>query len=58
MILELLPQSFAICRLSTREQVPQWAMNSPFFSISRSADELSIVCSEEDVPPDVKAVHA
>lgn len=51
----LIPGSFAVCRLAADAPVPQWAWNSPFSSVTRTADELSIVCSADDVPPDVNA---
>ncbi len=59
--LTMLPETFAICRLSMDEAVPDWAMLGEFVSITHTPDELSIVCAaknvpaEEHVPPDVKA---
>lgn len=31
-------------------EVPGWVMGAPFFSVTRTQDELSIVCPEEYVP--------
>jgi hypothetical protein len=53
--LTVLPDTLAICRLSPEEDVPEWAMIGEFVSITHTSDELSIVCAEEHVPPDVKA---
>jgi hypothetical protein len=53
--LSILPDPLAICRLSPAEDVPEWAMLGEFVSITHTSDELSIVCAEEHVPPDVKA---
>ena len=53
--LSILPEPLAICRLSPAEDVPDWAMIGEFVSITHTGDELSIVCAEENVPPDVKA---
>lgn len=59
--LTALPETFAICRLSVDEAVPEWAMLGEFVSITHTRDELSIVCAaknvpaEENMPPDVKA---
>jgi hypothetical protein len=53
--LSVLPETFAICRLSADEIVPEWAMLGEFVSITHTSDELSIVCAAENVPPDVKA---
>jgi hypothetical protein len=41
---------FAICRLGTDALIPSWAVAGEFFSITRTADELSIVCRQDDVP--------
>jgi len=53
--LTLLPERYAVCRLPPAEAIPLWAAGGPFLSISRSADELSIVCLEEAAPNDVQA---
>jgi hypothetical protein len=37
--------------------VPEWATKGEFTSISRSADELSIVCPIENLPADVSSPH-
>jgi hypothetical protein len=55
MNLSILPDLLAICRLAPEEDVPEWAMLGEFVSITHTSDELSIVCAQEDVPPDVKA---
>jgi hypothetical protein len=49
-----LPGSFAICRLPADAEVPQWALHSEFFSLTRTPDELSIVCHQSQVPPEVR----
>ena len=38
--------------------LPDWVFQSPFYSISRSVDELSVVCEEKFVPEDIKAENA
>ena len=50
--LSLSADRFAVCRLPAGAAVPGWAVKSAFFSITRSSDELSIVCREEDAPDD------
>ena len=52
--LSVLPDSLAICRLEHEAGVPDWAIGH-FMSITRTSDELSIVCDERNVPPGVKA---
>jgi len=45
---------YAVCRLASDAAIPSWPSGA-FVSITRTADELSIVCAEESVPPDVQA---
>jgi uncharacterized protein len=45
----------AICRLDAAAEVPPWTLAGPFASITRTADELSIVCAQDLVPPEVRA---
>lgn len=45
----LLPEKFAICRFDPDTEVPHWSMRGEFFSITRTSDELSIVCAESYV---------
>jgi len=55
----LLKDRLAIRRLIADETIPEWASNSGgFHSVTRTADELSIVCEENVVPPDVKRERA
>ena len=49
----MLPGRFAICRLTPDAAVPEWATASKFFSITRTANELSIVGEQERVPEGV-----
>src|SRR6185437_13216770 len=41
---------FAVCRLGGDTSLPAWATAGRFFSITRTADELSVVCPQEAVP--------
>lgn len=52
--LSILDGAFAICRLDAGAQLPEWAMASDFFSITRAANEISIVCAQDDVPEGVR----
>ena len=51
--LTLLPETFAICRLAPDAHLPPWADAGPFVSITRTRDELSIVCAQGAVPAGV-----
>jgi hypothetical protein len=46
----VLPDTFAVCRLSPAASIPAWATEGKFFSITRTAQELSIVCRQDAVP--------
>jgi len=52
--LDVLPGSYAICRLEADAALPQWIAGA-FTSITRTASELSIVCDDASVPAAVKA---
>jgi len=48
---------YVIVRLAPDAVVPDWAGKGEFTSISRTTDELSIVCSAASLPPDVDTDH-
>jgi hypothetical protein len=48
------PGSFAVCRLAGTTPVPTWAAQGKFFSITGTADEVSIVCLGAQVPADIQ----
>ena len=52
--LKLLKETFAVSRLNKNEVIPDWINTSDFYSITKTEDELSIVCSQESVPKDIK----
>jgi hypothetical protein len=52
--LSILEGAFAICRLDAEERLPEWAMRGDFFSITRAANEISIVCEQSAVPQGVR----
>jgi hypothetical protein len=45
-----IPGRFAVCRLPANAPLPEWAWSAPFASVTRTADELSIVCAANGVP--------
>ncbi len=53
--LSLLPERLAICRLDPASETPAWAMSGGFVSMTRTPEELSIVCPEEQVPEGVRS---
>src|SRR5207248_152752 len=53
--LSLLPERFAISRLAADSAIPDWATQGPFFSITRTGDELSVVTELSRVPAGVQS---
>lgn len=52
--LDLLPETLALCHLDRNAPIPPWAKGENFLSISRTSDELSIICPQGQVPEGVK----
>jgi hypothetical protein len=53
--LSLLPDLLAVCRIEHGQEIPTWATEGGFFSLSRTRDELSVICSSDSVPGNVRA---
>lgn len=51
--LRLWPETFAISKLPAKDELPQWHNDLGFSSITRTQEELSIVCEQKYVPLDV-----
>ncbi len=51
--LVFLPNRYAVCRLGADDPVPDWAYSRGFVSITRTQEEMSIVCLQDSVPPNV-----
>lgn len=52
--LRLLPGRFAVARLDAKNEIPSWPAGE-FVSITRTSEEISIVCAEEGVPDATRA---
>jgi hypothetical protein len=50
LLLNVLPESYAVCRLAAGEPFPAWAAGG-FVSLTRTTDELSVVC-RQGLPPE------
>ena len=55
LILCVLPDRLAVCRLAADAELPDWAQPGDLLSITRTRQELSIVCAERWAPPEVVA---
>lgn len=48
---------YAIVKFPPDAPIPDWATQGEFTSTTRTADELSIVCPADNLPPDVHSPH-
>src|SRR6195256_1024151 len=53
--LSLLAERFAITRLAADSPIPSWATEGPFFSVTRTGEELSVVTELSRVPADAQS---
>jgi hypothetical protein len=53
--LTLLPDHLAVCRLPSDAPFPSGVCSKTFLSVTRTSDELSIVCDADSVPPDARS---
>jgi hypothetical protein len=52
--LDVLDVTLAICQLEPGSEVEEWSGGTGIFSVMRTDDEVTIVCSEDRVPEGVK----
>jgi len=48
--LRVLPDGYAIVRLHPGSELPSWVDAGPFRSVTRTDNEVSVVCRDRDVP--------
>lgn len=53
--LQILPETLAVSRLDPSAAVPDWAFRGTFFTVSKTTEELSIVCAQSHIPEGVKS---
>jgi hypothetical protein len=54
--LSLLPEKMGICHFGKHSPVPDWVLhNNEFASITKTPDELSVICPQDKIPSDVMA---
>lgn len=54
----VIPGRFAVSRLAPGAAIPEWIHSSPFVSVTRTADELSLVSLATSVPTEVQSERA
>jgi uncharacterized protein len=57
--IRVLEDRLAICRLDADAPPPGWVFHAEarFFSVTRTHEETSVVCCEDDVPPSIARVE-
>ena len=50
MLIRTLPDSYAVVRLEPGAELPEWVDMGPFRSVTRTDNEVSVVCRDHDVP--------
>jgi hypothetical protein len=53
--LAVLEGPLAICRLEPDQGIPEWATRGDWFSVTRTGDELSVVCPSSQVPGGIRS---
>lgn len=54
LVMKLFKEKFGVCRLEIEALIPEWAQASQFYSITKTSDELSVVCSQDNIPDGIK----
>ena len=52
-----LPGPYTVVKLAPDASIPEWATEGEFTSITRTAEELSIVCATRNLPPYIASPH-
>ena len=52
--LSVLPGEYAVCQLPADHPIPAWASAGELFSVTRTPEEVSVVCAASSVPTDVR----
>ena len=53
--LSLMPHMYAVCQFHPDKHIPYWALLGDFVSLTRTHEELSIVCQQDNVPDEIQA---
>jgi hypothetical protein len=53
--LEVLTGEFAVCQLEPEAKIPNWALQGDYYALTKTKEELSLVCLQSTVPSNVKS---
>ena len=54
-VISVLKDDYKVCRMNAFEGIPDWVLNTPLSSITRTAEEFSIVCPNSVAPDELKS---
>jgi uncharacterized protein len=54
LVMKLINGNYGVCRLDKDDKIPEWAYEGGLFSITKTEEELSILCLQESIPTGVK----
>jgi hypothetical protein len=52
--MKLLKDRYSVARLDASDNIPDWAVKGEFYSVTRTSDELSVVCCEDNIPIEIE----
>lgn len=52
--MKLLKEKYGVCSLNKEDAIPEWAQCDQFYSITKTMDELSVVCPQDCIPGNIK----
>lgn len=55
--IEVLKGKFGVCQLDSQASIPTWCQQGEFYNITKTSDELSIVCLEDYIPSSIQNVE-
>ena len=50
----ILEGEYSLCRLAASASIPSWIYDSDFYTISKSKNELSLICESKFIPADIR----
>jgi len=52
--MKLMEGLYGVCRLNRDEAIPEWVFQGSFYSVTKTLNELSVVCSQDNIPDKIK----
>lgn len=50
----ILEDLYSICKLSSDSAIPDWINKNRFYSVTKTDDELSILCAQQSIPTEIE----